>query len=614
MTIITQGVRWDLKSYFPEFNGPEMLKFKKKLAADVAALQKKAAKLAPLSAKTAADWEKLLLTAENVETRLGHIISYVTCLESAHADNEEYSAESAKLYSLAAEYAKFGVDLLRAFKNVPGNIFTAFTKREKLAPVRHSLARVREQAKHTMGPTEEKLAADLGVDGFQSWDRLYSKISGKLQFDMVWPDGRKERLPVSRWRALMSDADRKVGRAAFEGGNIAWAGIEDTCAAALNAISGTRLTLYRHRGIKHFLDQALFGSGIKRGTLDAMYAAVYRNIDSVREILRVKAGAMDRKGIAFFEREAPLPMKDSKLYTWEEGSAKVSAAFNQSYPALARYYKDFLAHRRLESESRGGKRPGAFCTGSNLTGEQQVYMTFNGSLGDVNTIAHEIGHAWHSHLLKEMRPWAREYPMTLAETASIFGEHILAEGVQADPEVSDTQKLMMLDEYLTGAAVTILDITVRFEFEKAFHEERRKGEVSVARLKELMTSAQRRVFGDALEPGGEDPLFWASKLHFYMTGVSFYNFPYTFGFLLAATLFRKFKAEGPSFLPKYEAFLRLTGSDTVENVARRSLGADLGSPAFWEASIKGLQEPLARYKKLLAAARVPVCSGSAHKL
>jgi oligoendopeptidase F len=158
----------------------------------------------------------------------------------------------------------------------------------------------------------------------------------------------------------------------------------------------------------------------------------------------------------------------------------------------------------------------------------------------------------------------------------------------------------MLDEYLTGAAVTILDITVRFEFEKAFYEERQKGEVSAQRLKELMTAAQKRIFGDALEPGGEDPLFWVSKLHFYMTGVSFYNFPYTFGFLMAATLFRLFKAEGPSFLPKYEAFLRSTGSDTAENVAKKALGADIGDPAFWATAIKGLREPLARYKTLLA--------------
>ncbi len=596
-----QGVQWDLTSYFPKFNGPEMLAFKKKLAADVKALQKKGAALAPLSAKTAGAWERLLLTAEDLENRLGHIFSYVNCLESAHAGRDEYAAESAALSLLGAEYSKFGVDLLRAFKDAPKPVFEAFVKREKLKTAAHSLRRVKEQAEHTMSPAEEKLAADLGVDGFHSWKRLYDKISSKLEFDMAWPDGKKERLPISRWRALMSDADRKTGRAAFEGGNRAWATLEDPCAAALNAISGTRLALYRRRKVKHFLDQALFGAGIKKRTLDAMYAAIDRNIEPVRDIVRAKAGAMGRKGIAFYEREAPLPMKDAKLYTWEEGVGKVSGAFGRVYPDLGKYYRDFLAKRWLESESRGGKRPGAFCTGSGVTREQRVYMTFNGSLGDVNTMAHEIGHAWHGWLLKDMRPWAQEYPMTLAETASIFGEHLLAEGIQADPKIGETQKLIMLDEYLSGAAVTILDITVRFRFEKAFHEERQKGEVSAKRLKELMVRAQKEVFGDALEPGGEDPLFWASKLHFYMTGVSFYNFPYTFGFLLAATLFTKFKEEGPAFLPKYEEFLRLTGSDTVENVAKRSLGADIGDPKFWEAAIKGLAEPLERYKKLLAA-------------
>jgi oligoendopeptidase F len=594
-----QGVNWDLTSYFPSFDGPEMRAFKKKLAADIASIQKKAAKLPPLSARTANDWEKVILSAENAGTRLGHVFSYIGCLSAAHADNEAYAAEEARLAGLGAEYSKFVVDLLRAFKDAPEKVFSAFVKRPRLKDIAYSLKRTREQARRTMSPAEEKLAADLSVDGFQSWERLYDKISSKLIFEMRWPDGRVETLPISRWRALMADPDRAVGRAAFEGGNRAWAAIEDPCAAALNALSGTRLMLDKRRGIKHFLDQSLFGAGIKRSTLDAMYKAVHRNLEPVRDILRVKAAAMGRKGIAFFEREAPLPLKDNKTYTWEEGSAKVEGAFSRVYPALGEFYTEFVAKKRLESEARGGKRPGAFCTGSHLIGEGRVYMTFNGALGDVNTLAHEMGHAWHGRLMRDMRDWATEYPMTLAETASIFGEHILAEGVQGDPSVPEAQKLIMLDEYLTGAAVTILDITVRFEFEKAFHEERAAGEVPAARLKELMAAAQRRIFGDALEPGGEDPMFWASKLHFYRAGVSFYNYPYTFGFLLAATLFRKFKEEGPSFLPKYEAFLRLSGSDTAEGVARRSLGADIGKPEFWETAIKGLAEPLARYGKLL---------------
>ena len=125
------------------------------------------------------------------------------------------------------------------------------------------------------------------------------------------------------------------------------------------------------------------------------------------------------------------------------------------------------------------------------------------------------------------------------------------------------------------------------------------GEVPVARLKELMTGMQRRIYGDALAPGGEDPMLWASKQHYYGTFVTFYNFPYTFGFLFSSVLYARFKEEGAAFLPKYEAFLRMTGSDSVERVARKSFGFDLGDPAFWAAPFADIRASVAEYKKLL---------------
>jgi oligoendopeptidase F len=226
-------------------------------------------------------------------------------------------------------------------------------------------------------------------------------------------------------------------------------------------------------------------------------------------------------------------------------------------------------------------------------------MTFNGSLGNVTTMAHEIGHGWHAHLLRDLRPLAQHYPMTLAETASIFAEHLLAEGIYVDDGVDEIQKLLMLDADLCGAGVLLLDITTRFEFEKAFYEERAKGEVTVSRLKDLMVSAQQEIFADVLLPDGVDPYFWASKLHFYFTDVTFYNFPYTVGFLLARSLGAMFETEGTGFLAKYENFLRLTGSDTVENVAMRGLGVDVTKSEFWSAAIRSLERPLKRYRDLL---------------
>jgi oligoendopeptidase F len=141
---------------------------------------------------------------------------------------------------------------------------------------------------------------------------------------------------------------------------------------------------------------------------------------------------------------------------------------------------------------------------------------------------------------------------------------------------------------------------VRYEFEKTFYEERKNGPLTVSRLKDLMIETQRRVLGDVLEPGGEDPYFWASKLHFYITGITFYNFPYTFGYLLSRGLYGMFKKDGARFLSKYEEFLRLAGSDTAEKVVKRTIGKNIEETEFWVQAITSLEEPLNRLQTILA--------------
>ncbi len=598
-SMASQGVTWDLSSYFPSFDGPEIQAFKKQLEDDIHALQARASALDTLNAENLADWGAVFGAIEDLVVRRGHLGSYLNNLSSADTSNEEYPQALAALAVLGAASAKIDVEFQRGLKDCTDADFEAFLATDAARGAEYLLRRQRFLARHSMSPAEEKLNADLAVDGIHAWGRLYDKITGKLSFKMAWPDGKVESLPISRWRALMADTDYEVGRAAFEGGNATWESVADTCAAALNGIAGWRLTLNKRRGFKHFLDIALFNNGISAESVDAMYKAIYDNIDVPREYYLAKARFSGRKAVWFFEREAQLALEDSRSYSWQEGSDMVAGAFGAAYPGLAEYYQDFLDKRWMESESRGGKRPGAYCTGSSLTREQRVYMTFNGTLGDVGTLAHEMGHAWHSHILKEMRPVARMYPSTLAETASIFAEHILAQGIEGNSEIPSSQKLMMLDESLSGAAIIILDIAVRYEFERAFHEERMKGEVSVSRLKELMVETQQRIWGDALEPGGEDPLFWASKLHFYISGATFYNFPYTVGWMLARTLANKLRAEGASFLPKYEDFLRLTGSATVEEVVMRSLGEDCTKPEFWAGAIQSLKPQIEQYKQEL---------------
>jgi oligoendopeptidase F len=331
-----------------------------------------------------------------------------------------------------------------------------------------------------------------------------------------------------------------------------------------------------------------------------MLEAVYANVEVARRILRLKARAMRRKSVAWYDLGAPLDVAAQDKLSWEAARSTVAESFSRTYPSLGDFFRgQVLARRWVDWEPRPGKRPGAFCTTSMQSKESRIFMTYNDSLSDLFTLAHESGHAFHGFLVRDLRPYSRIYPMTLAETASTFGEQVLMNGLLDDPGISDAQKAMMLDAEVGHGATYLLDIPVRYEFEKALYEERQNGELTVSRLKELMVETQRRIFGEVLEPGGEDPYFWASKLHFYITGLTFYNFPYTFGFLLSRGLYAMFKANGSEFLSQYEEFLRLAGSDTAENVVKRTLGRDLETPEFWSEAIQSLEAPLSRLQVLL---------------
>jgi oligoendopeptidase F len=590
---------WDLTSYFPTFNGPEMLQFKAAIRNDVASLQGAAAALPALSVESILEWENILLRNEDLSRRMSHLSSYVGCLASSDASNEAYLKEEAELTHTRAELAKVRIELLRAFKESSDQVFSALSARPSLGGAQNYLDRLREEARRAMSSEKEVLATELGVDGIQAWGRLYNIVSAKLEFNMVFPGGRSARLPISQRRSLLENPDRHVRKAAFDSGNAAWRTIEDTAASALNAIAGTRLTLNRHRRIDSFLEIALFQAAITQKTLQAMFEALFANLDIPRRILQTKAQLMGRHRVTWYDLGAPLELPEPEKISWQEATTMVSASFLRAYPALGDFFvQQVIAKNWVEWEPRAGKRPGGFCTTSMVSKESRIFMTYNESLGDILTLAHESGHAYHGFLLRDLRPYARGYPMTLAETASTFAEQVLMNGVLDDPTITDQQKALILDTELGHGAVYLMDIPVRYEFEKAVYEERAEGPLTVSRLKELMIETQRRILGSVLENGGEDPYFWASKLHFYIAGITFYNFPYTFGYLLSRGLYGMFKKEGARFLPVYEELLQLAGSDTAENVVKRTIGEDLEKSDFWAAAISTLEEPLDRLQAL----------------
>lgn len=590
---------WDMTSYFDAFDSPAYREFKSHVINDLNALLETAEALPFGEESNPAAWRDVLLKLEDAMSRFAHLRSYLACLCAASSQDEAYLAEEASMGAPMATYSKIDAVLKTGIGQMPAYAFEALVADEALAGAELVLRTLREEASCLMSPVEERLAAELSVDGSRAWSRLYSRLAGSIEFDLKKPDGSVERVPMAQRMAYLGNGDPAIREAAFTGGNAAWEAHGIATAAALNGLAGTRLTLDRQRGRENFLQKAHVQQRCSEETLEAMFAAIDERVALPREILTWRASRMGLPGVSYADLHAPLapPEGEPTTFSWESGVDLIEQSFRARYADLADFFREMVDKRWIDHTPRKAKRPGGFCTSSRVTEESRIFMTFEGTLGAVMTLAHEAGHAWHNRKLKGVRMLAHMYPMTLAECASTFAEMVLARGVMADDSFSASEKASLLDAQVRHATAFLLDLPVRYRFEKRFYEERRNGELPVSRLKELMAETQREHFGILME-GGEDPWFWASKQHFYIHDVFFYNFPYTFGFLLSLSLWARFEAEGPGFLGEYEHFLRLSGQLDCETLLRETLGEDITQPAFWTRAIDCLQQPFAELKAL----------------
>jgi oligoendopeptidase F len=572
---------WDMSPFFSGVESADYRTFVADLGQELETLSSQAGELSALSSESLPTWVALLKRVEAADNRLEHLATYIYCESAADSSNEAVQAETGRFAELTAAMDKVLVPVRARLRASDEEAFQTLLAHEDIAAVRYYVERLRAAAREMMDENLESLTAELNVTGLSAWGRLYDQVSGSLTFELDVQGEEKRTLPVAMTRSLLEHK-----RAA------------DSVAACLNAISGTRLSLYRRRGIEHFLDPALFDAGIERRTLDAMFDTIRQRAEIPRRYYRLKAKLMGKERLAWHDLSAPLPNANARAIPWESAKKRVLDSFSSFYPSLHEMAERAFADGWIDYEPRAAKRPGGFCASSHVVNQSRIFMTYNDAAGDVQTLAHELGHAFHSYLLNGQPYWSTKYPMTLAETASTFAEALVTDQLLA--EADDKGKLSVLDAKLADAGVFLLNIPTRFSFEKALYEERASGEVSVTRLKELMAEAQRDWYGDAVDPEQLDPWFWASKLHYYITDVSFYNFPYAFGYLFSLGIFARAKRQGPSFLSTYEELLRDTGSATAEEVAQRSLGVDLGQADFWNESIDLIEADLKAFESALS--------------
>jgi oligoendopeptidase F len=588
------NMKWDLDSFFPGGSAsPEFEQFVNDLSRRIDELKRDITKLATLKPATPDRWHETLTRAQEATSRLYQASAFVSCLTAQDVKDEKAKLWRGRLTQLGAVYRAAMTAMDDALLKVPDSDWAGLLQDERLQPIAFFLEERRRHAKEKLSPEMETLAGDLSVDGYHAWGQLYNTVVGRIQIP-VEEKGKTVHLSVGQASNRLSHPDRRVRQSTFAALEKAWSQEAELCAASLNHLAGYRLNLYRHRGWDSVLKEPLDDNRMSAETLETMWQVIEKNKPRLIYYMDRKALLLGVDALSWYDLSAPLPGEEKQI-PYDEAADFIVEQFGHFDPEMAKFARHAFENRWIEAEDRPGKRPGGFCTSFKLSRQSRIFMTYAGTASNVSTLAHELGHAYHQHVMNDLPEFAQDYAMNVAETASTFAELIVTDAAIRHAS-SAKEKLKLVEDKLQRAVAFFMDIHARFLFETRFYERRKQGPVSVEELNALMLQAQKDGFHHALSV--YHPYMWASKLHFYITGAPFYNFPYTFGYLFSTGIYARAQAEGPSFARKYVALLRDTGRMTVEDLAKKHLGVDLTQPEFWQSAVDAVLEDVDLFLEL----------------
>jgi putative oligoendopeptidase F len=452
------------------------------------------------------------------------------------------------------------------------------------------LRNTKKNAVHLFSDEMEAMISRMNLSGGNAWSRLFDYLTSTLKVDY---DGEQITLPAVR--NLANDPDGAVRKKAYEAELASYAKIEGSIAYALNNIKSQVRMLAQERGYGSALTMTLDQSNMKRETLDAMFGAMQEYLPAFHKYMRAKAEYLGyHNGLPWFEMLAPLGRNDKK-YTLEEAKQCLLDSFGQFSKDMADMMERAFDEEWIDFYPREGKVGGAFCCEVSHAGQSRILTNFNGSFDAVDTLAHELGHAYHGTQTCSHRILNRDYPMQVAETASTFNEtHITCLAIA---KATGEEKLALLDNILMNTTQVICDIYSRFLFEDSVFNACEDRFLMPEDLKAMMLDAQKKAYGDGLDPEYMHPYMWACKGHYYSEALSYYNFPYAFGAMLAMGLYSMYLKEGEAFLPKYNKFLHATTVMSVEDTAA-VVGIDLTSKDFWRESLKSFADMIDEFVEL----------------
>ncbi|MEO1590668.1 MAG: M3 family oligoendopeptidase [Cyanobacteria bacterium J06632_22] len=599
---------WDNTHFFTDSQDPRIKKTVQQLEADIAELkvacQPYSERLEMAATLPEADYSDLIEKIKRVHKlrvdvieRLRNVSTFIYTRLSVDAQDGGANAWQGKLQQLSATLDQAMKPLQVFLIRVSDAFITALVSDPVMAEVAFLLRCDRKRQTQLLTVPEEQLISGLSVTGLHGWGTLYSKLAGTLQCQI-----NGEQMGLASATNLLSDPDVATRKAAWQGIQSAWGEHQETVAAILNAINGWRLEETRQRAHTeelHYLDKSCLQSRIERDTLNALMDTTYQHRSIGQRAIRAMATASGLDNMGPWDILAPAPAtdKDAKNYTFDEAINLVADAFSEFNPDMGEFALMMAEKGWIDGEPTPNRATGAYCTKFAGPREPRIFMTFTGTMNNVTTLAHELGHAWHNWVMRDMPLMMTSYPMTLAETASIFAETLVSNALlkQAD---TPAQKLAVRWQDAESAAAFLVNIPARFEFEQRLVEARKQGTVGTAQLRQMMGSSWQKWYEDSLSE--YDELFWATKLHFSISSLGFYNYPYLFGYLFSLGIYAQRETYGEAFDALYRGILRNTGSMTAEEVVMEHLKQDIRQPQFWQASLDIVDQAVSEFEALVA--------------
>ncbi|MCF7931498.1 MAG: M3 family oligoendopeptidase [Acholeplasmataceae bacterium] len=508
--------------------------------------------------------------------------SYPGLVMATDVTNQEAPVYMSKLQQIFRKSTAEDVLFSRYLQTV--DLDNLATKSEIIKKYKFLLDREQEDAKHLLSEKEEIMYSKLRELSSGSWSRLQGLTTANLPISF-----RGKEITLSEVRNLAYDNDKEVRKEAYDAEIKTYEAIDDQVALALSNIKREVVVMNDLRGYSSALSHTLFSSKMKKETLDAMIDAMMDYRPQFEKYLQAKAKYLGHEnGLPFYDLFAPVG-KLEKTYTYKEAQSIVKEGFYSYSKKLGDFATKAFDKNWIDPFPKKGKRGGAFCSNQPQLKQSRIMSNFTGSLSDILTLAHELGHGYHGEIISNNDPLFWSYPMPLAETASIFCETIVNNHLLSmitDPK----ERLSVLENSLQGDTQVVIDILSRFIFETHLFE-KSDGPVSKHQRKDMMLDAQKEAYQNGLDHQVLHPYMWLNKSHYYSAGLNFYNFPYAFGLLFGKGLYAQYLKAPDTFQKSYDDLLSLTTKATVEDVAK-SMYIDVTKKDFWLDSLEQVNKDI----------------------